>query len=89
MSSLPVNDDRVRGCLVPVSATFLLTAAAGWAEKETEKTRGKKSQRGINLPKNTHTHKLKQGKAIICLAHPDPQAQTSQSAKTRVHTKEA
>lgn len=28
---LPVNDDRVRGRLVSVAATFLLTTAAEWA----------------------------------------------------------
>lgn len=35
--SLPVYDDWVRRCLVSVATTFLLTTAAEWAVKETEK----------------------------------------------------
>lgn len=34
--SLPVNDDWVRGCLVSVATTFLLTTAAEWTVKGTE-----------------------------------------------------
>lgn len=51
LSSLPVNDDWVRGCLVSVATTFLLTTAAEWAVQETEKrkksVRGEKKQQQI------------------------------------------
>lgn len=50
LSSLPVNDDWVRGCLVSVATTFLLTTAAEWAVKETEKR--EKSVRGEKTTTN-------------------------------------
>lgn len=39
--SLPVNDDWVRGRLVSVATTFLLTTAAEQAVEETEEKKGK------------------------------------------------
>lgn len=38
--SLPVNDDWVRGCLISVATTFLLTAAAEWMVEERKQEKG-------------------------------------------------
>lgn len=35
--SLPVNDDRIRGRLVPIAAALLLTTATEWAIRGAEK----------------------------------------------------
>lgn len=77
--SLPVNDDRVRGRLVSVAATFLLTTAAEWAE-ETEK-RKKSVEEKSKLNRSHHSS----GPSTST----GPDYSAPQSAKIQEHTKEA
>lgn len=84
MISLPVNDDWVRGGLVSVAATFLLTAAAEWAVKETEKRKKVSQLGGKKLIKKEEASFVW---AVQIYYNPDCCA--LQSAKTRDQTKEA
>lgn len=81
--SLPVNDDRVRGRLVSVAATFLLTTAAEWAVKKRQK-RGKSQRRRRKNKLNRRSH---------CLSGPStstgPDSADAVGAEIQEHTKEA
>lgn len=81
--SLPVNDDWVRGRLISVSTTFLLTTAAEWAENT---TRGKSqwSGEGGNNKLNRGSHHLSGPSTST-----GPDYSAPQSAKIQEHTKEA
>lgn len=79
--SLPVNDDWVRGGLISVAATFLLTTAAEWAVKERKEE------------KVSHCEKNKLNRRSHHLSGPststNPHYYALQSAKTQDHTKGA
>lgn len=83
MISLPVNDDWVRGRLVSVATTFLLTTAAEWAVKETEK-RKKSVEEKKKHKLNRRSHHLSGPSTST-----GPDYSAPQSAKIQEHTKEA
>jgi len=80
--SLPVNDDRIRGRLISIAATFLLTTATEWTVKETEK-KGEKSVLGTTKL-NRSNHYLSGSSTST-----GPDNSAPQSAKIQEHTKEA
>lgn len=79
--SLPVNDDWVRGCLISVATTFLLTTAAEWTVKGTE-------NRNKSVSKK---NKLNRGSYYLFgpSLSTGPDYSAPQSAKIQEHTKKA